>query len=833
MGIRSVLEKKFFPFVVKPGRYAGGEEGQVVKDPADRVCYLHAFPDKYELGQSYLGLQTLYHVLNSDDRFVCERAFAVDNDAEEILRRENLPLFSLETSRPAREFDAVGFTVTYELIFTNILAMLDLAGIPLRSSDRTDDDPIIMAGGPAVFNPEPMAEFIDLFFIGDAEEGLPEMLAVIAETKELPRAEKLRALSKVSAVYIPSLYDADGNPIGDAPEEIHARLLPQLKAEYYPEQPIVPLIETVHAHLGIEIMRGCPQGCRFCQAGPIYRPIRVRPQNEIMRQIETQVAASGFDEIALVSLSSSDYPDIENLAGNAARRLKNSRVSISLSSLKPGTISPELLEAVSTVRKSGLTLAPEAGSERLRLFIRKDFPDEAVYDTARIAFSKGWTTIKLYFMVGLPTETDEDLLGIVNIIRNVYDIGCEYPGRKTINVTLSPFVPKPHTPFQWDSMDAPEELLRKVQFIRRNNRIKAVNFKYHTIESAILAGILGRGDRRLADAIEAVFKRGCRFDGWSEDFKPDVWFEELKNAGVDIEAGRGAIPFSRRLPWAHIRKGQSVEHLQQERQRTSAQLKEFVPRFQDPAKAEGAPTPQYGRTRKKVPTRDTGAAPTKNLLRIRWGKVDRFRYMSHLDNIRLIERVIRKAKLPVAYSQGFNPSMKLSFGPPLPLGFTSESEFADITFESNLLPYMVEKLKESMPLGFDILDARVVFGKKKSLSAQLNRVDYKLSYRWLEDTQDLPSKIEQLLARESIEVERLRKEETKTLDIRPAIYDLSIEEEVVYMCLGIGEGGYAKPSEVVAALTGLPEATLAGMPFHRKNMYHIDSEGERVEALEL
>jgi len=337
--MRELLEQKFFPFVIKPGRYAGGEPGQIIKDPQGRVNYLHVYPDKYEVGQSYVGLQTLYHVVNADDRFLCERAFAVDIDAEELMRRESIPLFSLESSRPARDFDAIGFTLVDEMVATNMLTMIDLAGIALRAAERTDDDPIIMAGGPAVYNPEPLAPFVDIFFIGDAEEGLPEMLSVLHETRDLSRTDKLRAIvERVESVYVPCFYDDQARPtVPFAPEKIKARLVKELKPEYYPSKPILPLVETVHDHLGVEIMRGCPQGCKFCLAGPIYRPVRIRSVSDICRQVETQLNNTGYNAVSLLALSATDHPELELIVSELSQRLQSQRVSTSSEKSLRGT----------------------------------------------------------------------------------------------------------------------------------------------------------------------------------------------------------------------------------------------------------------------------------------------------------------------------------------------------------------------------------------------------------------------------------------------------------------------------------------------------------------
>jgi radical SAM-linked protein len=803
MSIRGLLDKKFFPFVIKPGRYAGGELGQIAKDDDNRVKYLHTYPDKYEIGQSNVGLQILYHVINKDDRFLCERAFAVDTDAEELMRREKIPLFSLETSRPASEFDAIGFSLVDETVYTNVLAMIDLAGVPLRQIDRNDTHPLIIAGGPAVYNPEPLAPFVDVFFIGDAEEGLPELLGALHESRGASRSEKLEAICRrVESVYVPSFYDDQQRPLTD--------------------------------HLAVEIMRGCPQGCRFCMARQVYHPVRVRPGADIVEQVETQIKKTGYEEVCLLSLSSSDYPHVDDLAAPLSRSLEPQRVSISLPSQRPGGISSKLLDAVKRVRRFGLTIAPEAGTERLRLFLGKNIPDQAIYDTLGLAFEKGWSTVKLYFMVGLPSETEEDLLGIVGLCRKIHEISGESSGKKTINVTLSPFVPKPHTPFQWDEAVDEAETFRRIGFVKSKLRLSHTNVKHNSTQLAQVVAMIGRGNRRMADVLESVYRKGCRFDGWSESFQYDKWLASFEENGLKPTDLLKAIPFSANLPWSHIDKGISSEKLHEERQRTSAKLRQYTPVSAVQREPEPAMDNQmmFGRSKKKVAARNV-IAPTKNRVRIKWGKTGRLRYLSHLDNIRMLEMALRRARIPVQYSQGYNPAPRLSFGPPLPLGFTSECEYVDITLETNLMPHMIDSLGKAIPEGMDILEARAVLGKRPSLSSSLNRVAYRILLDVWDDPGKLREAVEDLQTREVLECRRTRKEETKVVDIRPAVYDVLIVDNELEMVLGLGDGGYARPTEAAEFLTAGMNTDIVALPFHRREMYRLNESGEKIDGMDL
>ena len=841
--MRQILEEKLLPFVIKPGRYTGGELGQIVKLAGDRLKVALGYPDMYEIGMSYLGTQILYNIINSDDRFLCERFYSPDRDAEEILRREKIPLFSLESFRPLNEFDVVGFTLAYEMVYTNLLNILDLSEIPLRSLERNDNHPLIIAGGPIAHNPEPTAPFIDLFYIGDAEENIIRLLEVIRSSRGLPRRAKLEQIVREApSVYVPQFYDSSTRePLFDfVPPKIKSCRVKQLKREFYPKKPLVPFIETVHDRLTAEIMRGCPRGCRFCQATAIYRPVRVRPKEEIIAQVNDQIDQSGFDEVTLLSLSSSDYPDILPLAAQLSRTLGEKRTALSLPSLRPGTISPELVNVIKLTRKTGLTFAPEAGTERLRAVIRKDITDQGLYDSVRLSFENGWNLVKLYFMIGLPTETEDDLRGIVHIIREVGRIAHDYKGKNVINITISPFSPKSHTPFQWDEQASPETVKEKNDFIKRNANSHFVNIKLRDPKLSFLEGVLGRGGRELADVIEAAFRDGARFDGWSEGFDFNLWQKAFEKNNIDPRAYLRGRSFSEILPWSHIILDVSAEHLIEERNRTSTLLRELKTPAQPLTAAQNIGEDAddgFGRSRKKTIPK-ASVAPNKSQARIKWGRKGLTRFLSHLDNLRVIERAIRRANLPVDYSQGFHPHMKLSFGPPLSLGFSSEAEYFDISLEQPFQADMAHRLSAAFPEGYFLIMAKSVINTKESLSSRLNRAIYEAL---VDKNQDYDEKITQLLSQPKIDINRMTKEETKVVDIRPAIFDISFKEQshidpdkaALYLELGIGSSGYARPHEVILATGLIEEAAVPALKIHRLELLNVDQFGKRLTPMEF
>ncbi|MDI9493744.1 MAG: TIGR03960 family B12-binding radical SAM protein [Bacillota bacterium] len=583
MNLNQQLEQ-LLPLVTKPGRYIGGELNSVEKDPKDMVTrFGFAFPDTYEIGMSYLGLQIIYKLLNDLPGVYCERIFAPALDMEQQMRDKGLPLFTLETKTPAKELDMLGFTLQYELSYTNVLNMLDLAGIPLKSSERNESHPFIIGGGTCAFNPEPMADFFDFFLVGDGEEALPALCKAHSDWKKRQgnRKDFLSTIASIDGVYVPSFYEVQYKKDGtiesivkiwpEAPDRIRKNIVTDMDAAPFSTEPIVPLIEVVHDRSVMELFRGCTRGCRFCQAGMIYRPVRERSKDCVMDLIEKQLSATGHDELSLLSLSTSDYSEFEELTTELVRKGKEKNVAISLPSLRLDRFSFQVLDEIQGYKKTGLTFAPEAGTQRLRDVINKCITDDDIYNSMRQAIELGWTSVKLYFMIGLPTETVEDLDGIAKIAENIMEIYYEHNrGRKgskfKVNVSASNFVPKPHTPFQWFAQDSPEQLREKQQYLKEKfKKIKGAQFAYHGTEASRIEAVLARGDRRQADAIYKAWKSGCKFDGWSEHLKYDKWIEAFEDAGLDPDFyTSGRICEGGILPWSIIDIGVSEAYLRSE-----------------------------------------------------------------------------------------------------------------------------------------------------------------------------------------------------------------------------------------------------------------------------
>lgn len=574
--------EKILPLVQKPARYVGGELNSVVKDKNEvDIRYAFCFPDTYEIGMSHLGMKILYGLVNQRQDAWCERVFAPDFDMEEQMRKNNIPLFALESGDYIKDFDIIGFTMQYELSYTNVLNMLDLACVPLRSTDRKDLAPIVICGGPCVCNPEPIADFFDIVLPGEGEEVTNELIDLLAQCKKenVSKDEFLRRAMKIEGVYVPTKYSFDYNEDGtikavntvdDAPKKVKKRIISDLNSVYYPESFVVPFVDIVHDRAVEEIFRGCIRGCRFCQAGFLYRPIREKSTETINKQCRSLCETTGYDEISLCSLSTSDHSDVNNMLTSLINWTVDEKINLSLPSLRVDNFTDELVEQLNKVRRSGLTFAPEAGTQRLRDVINKNVTEDEIMRTCDKAFSNGWTSVKLYFMIGLPTETLEDVKGIADLAQKVVDLYYQNPNRqkgKSVNVSISvsSFIPKPFTPFQWEAEDTMQALKEKQQYLMSCVHSKKISVSWHETPTSLLEGVLARGDRRLCNVLETAFKNGCKFDSWDNHFKFDVWLDAFKEHGVDpaFYANRKR-EFDEIFPWDHLDYGISKRFFQRE-----------------------------------------------------------------------------------------------------------------------------------------------------------------------------------------------------------------------------------------------------------------------------
>ncbi|RJQ15035.1 MAG: TIGR03960 family B12-binding radical SAM protein [Nitrospiraceae bacterium] len=770
----------------KPARYAGNEINIVRKEDASSgIKVALCFPDAYEIGMSHLGLKILYSIINSVPQASAERVYAPWADLEAYLRKNNLPLTSLENKRPLKDFDIVGFTLQYELSYTNILNMLDMGGIPLKARDRGDTHPLVIAGGPCSVNPLALEPFIDAFVIGDGEEVMLEIIeAVGAERSAIGKREDLlQGLSKIEGVYVPLVH-------GAGRQKIKRRIVEDLDKAPYPDAPVVPFASIVHDRAAIEIARGCTRGCRFCQAGMIYRPRRERSLQNVLSLAGRSISNTGYEEVSFTSLSTGDYSGLLPLIRDFNRMCSGSRISVSLPSLRVGSINSDVLKEIKSVRKTGFTIAPEAGTERLRSVINKDFTDGEYEETLKKLFTAGWRNIKLYFMIGLPSETLADLDGIIDMAVRASRRGREITGRVVnVNVGISAFVPKPHTPFQWTGQCRTEELREKQDYLKKAFKKRRINFKGQHVEHSLLEAVFSRAGMECSRLLEEAWRTGCIFDGWSEMFDFGKWLAAAEKTGIDLyEYASRSFSLEEDLPWDFIDTGITRDFLKLEYQRALDQKITSDCHnvchgcgLECRDRAEGRGQRAEGARDVSPPLKkgDEGGFFHKinvpSSMRVRFSKTGGMRYLSHQELMTAILRALRRAGAPLAYSEGFHPHPKISFGPALAAGIEGLSEYFDI--EMTVLmdsTDFLERLNFKLPEGITALNAVLISPKERSLNDLVSRYEYEIN---IDGESGGP--IDSFMKQENCLVQR----DEAAVDIRPMVEKAVIRNNVLHLQL--------------------------------------------------
>jgi len=840
------------PFVSRPSRYLGNEVNSFHKDSKRvRLKFALAFPDAYEVGMSHTGLQILYSILNSRDDTACERVFAPWIDMEAILRNRGMPLVSLESGLPLKNFDVIGFSLQYELSFTNVLNILELSSIPLLADERDEHDPIVLAGGPCAFNPEPMAEFFDAILIGEGEEAVLEIADTILQWKEV-RSDKgllLKELSKVPGVYIPTFFKVRYNPDNTIAEtrplarevgRVKKRVIRDLDTINHPTRPALPFMKVIHDRLTVEIARGCKRGCRFCQAGFIYRPYRERTLDHVEGIIHKGLAATGYEEISLLSLSAGDYSSIRQLLAEVMGRYAGERVAISLPSMRIETLTQQMMDQILRVRKTGFTLAPEAGTPRLRDVINKGVEEDGLFEATRHLAQRGWKSVKLYFMVGLPTEREEDLRAVVDLSGRLRFMRGRDRASIHVNTSVSTFIPKAHTPFQWEPQIPLADMLDGHTYLRSELREQGVRFKWQDPRMSLLEGVFARGDRRLSRVLIEAHRLGCRFDGWGEHFRFDLWERAFDSCGLSMEfyANRRRA-FSEVLPWDHIDSGIEKPFLLREWEKsmkgeTSSQCSgdscegcgicgRNGVRLQ--LKREVSSRPSICRGRRAI-------SPMR--IQVRVFKLGEARFLSHLEMITAFHRAARRAHLPLAYSQGFHPLPKIRFEGALPLGVESLAEVAEFELlEPIKAEIFMEKLNGELPEGLEVSSLENI--------SPPQRMGYTKEARWcvlgFPHLNGFQEKIDAFLGRDHLIHAQMRKRGIEEIDLRSMVDKVRMRDTIplpemdtnllppsfrellnwrggiIEFTLREKDGRRPRAREVVSRVFGLTEEEVKGLRF--------------------
>ena len=861
--LSDVLSRDIFPKVEKPSQYLGNELNAVHKDPATvdlRVCFF--FPDVYELGLGNLGLHILYAILNELDYVWCERGYTPALDMEAALRERGLPMFMHESKDPLGAADLVGFTMQSELTYTNILNAIDLAGFPVRAADRDDDAPLFFAGGPTSFNPEPMAPFFDFFLMGEGEDAVVELVEALRPLKDATKQEKLEAIAKLEGFYVPALYPMDVLPDGrilpkeDAPK-IVKRLVDSLDGATYPTKYIVPYTQLVHDGIGLEVLRGCTQGCRFCQAGMVTRPVRERSIDNVEQLMERTLENTGLDHVTLVSLSTCDFSRPRTLVKRAAEFAHPRDIGLSLPSLRLDSFAVEMADMVAGVRRSGLTFAPEAATPRLRAVINKFIPDEELLGMAEQAYKRHWTHVKTYFMIGLPTERDEDVEAIADLCIRTLKVGKAISQKAGVRTGVSTFVPKPMTPFQWAAQIDIEETERRQRLLSdKFRKHPSIKFGRHEPEASFVEGLISRSDRRCADLIEAAWRRGAKLESWAEHLHIANWWGAIEDTGFDWKDALRERDPNERLPWDHIdvlipkewfqqdwQRAQELKYAQdcragkchlcgviyRERELCKQMLKnQKQGHLEEAALWDGAGRPsveEVARSGDRPQPEGSGDRPqpeggaqhvepeARQRLRFRIGRLGDVRFLGHLENKEVWIRALRRARAPLSYSQGFHRQPKVTFATAEPLGEESVGDVMDCVLRECVDAQVLrDRLAATLPPGFRVFEVEEVTLHGDSLMSLVRGFDYTLEGP--ADPETVRARIAEIMDSEIVPIERRAKAKMRrgkqqhkmqSINLRPMLHLLEVEAEEagavrIRFATRQHEGKLAKPKEIVALL---------------------------------